>query len=157
MNNNIRPISHRIDCQRSLGRGFSLLEMVAASALMASILVPALAVMRDAMAKGRDLGRRNLLANYAASILEEQAAVGAAGWVNETVTGSYTADGYPDIRYSVVKSDDPADGGITSQLMHVQVTVFDDADQDTVADADELQVLFRTKIAKLESYENEPQ
>jgi hypothetical protein len=136
-------------------RAFSLLEMAMASTLVAGTLVPTISVMRDAMAKSRDLNRRNLLANYAVSVLEAQTAVIMTNWASSTVTGNFTADGHASIRYSAVRSDAPASGGLSDQLMHIQVTVFDDTDGDTTLDSNELSVLFRTKVARLQSYEDE--
>lgn len=135
--------------------GFSLLEMVAASALVALALVPALSLMRDAMANSREMGTRSLLANYAVRILEEQTALAVANWVNETVVGNFSADGYANIRYTLTKSDAAGSGGLVGRLMHIQVTVFDDEDGDLSPDVDETQVSFRNKVAKLVTYENE--
>jgi hypothetical protein len=139
----------------AIRHGFSLLEMAMASTLVVGTLVPTISVMRDAMAKSRELNRRNLLANYAVSILEAQTAVVMTNWTNSTVTGNFTTDGHATIRYSAVRSDAPASGGLSDQLMHIQVTVFDDTDGDTTLDSNELSVLFRTKVARLQSYEDE--
>ena len=138
-----------------LRRAFSLLEMAMAATLVVGTLVPTMTVMRDAMAKSRELNRRNLLSNYAVSVLEAQSALTITNWNNTTATGSFTSDGHPNIRYSAVRSDAPANGGISSELMHIQVTVFDDTDGDTTADASELSVLYRTKVANLQSYQDE--
>jgi type II secretory pathway pseudopilin PulG len=139
----------------SARNGFSLLEMVMAAALIVGALVPTMAVMRDAMAKSRDLNRRNLLSNYAVRVLESQAAVVMTDWTNTTVTGNFNSDGHPNIRFSATRSDAPANGGLTNQLMHLQVTVFDDTDGDSTADANENSILYRTKVARLQSYEDE--
>jgi hypothetical protein len=40
--------------------------------------------------------------------------------------------------------------------MHVQVTTFDDANGNSALDASEESVRFRTKVAKLLTYQNEP-
>jgi len=141
------------DCPR---RGFSLLEMVAAAVLMTSIIAPALAVMRDSMANSRDLNRRNLLGNYAVRILEDQSSLVATNWVNETISGNFTSEGHPNVRYSATKSDAVSNGGLVNQLMHLQVTVYDDANANLTLDSGELRVDYRTKVAKLNSYENEP-
>jgi hypothetical protein len=138
-----------------LRQGFSLLEMVAAAGLMAAILVPALSVMRDAMAKSRSLHQRSLLANYAVRVLEEQCASVAGSWATGTDSGSFVSEGHATIRYDVTKSDAVVDGGLLDQLMHIQVIVYDDADADVTPDSDELQVNYRTKVAKLNTYENE--
>ncbi|MDZ4656002.1 MAG: hypothetical protein SH868_00345 [Bythopirellula sp.] len=153
-------VSGNSNCSRSRRKfsergAFSLLEMVMAATLVAGTLVPTMAVMRDAMAKSRDLNRRNLLSNYAVSVLETQAAVAMKNWTSTTTSGNFTADGHASIRYTATLSDAPASGGITGQLMHIQVNVFDDADNDATADANELSVLYRTKVAHLQSYEDE--
>ncbi len=134
---------------------FSLLEMVMAAALVVGTLVPTMAVMRDSMAKSRDLNRRNLLSNYAVRVLESQAALVMTNWTSSTVTGNFSSDGHPNIRFSVIRSDAPANGGLTDQLMHLRVTVFDDTDGDGTADANEIRVLYRTKVARLQTYEDE--
>ena len=149
--------------QRDTGRrakhriGFSLLEMLAAAALVTGTVVPALSVIRDSMAKSRDLHRQHLLANYAVRILEDQAAYASTNWTNETLTGSFLADGHGSIRYTLTKSDALADGGLVNQLMNIVVTVYDDADGDSTLDVGEIQETYRTKVAKLNSYENEDQ
>jgi len=81
----------------------------------------------------------------------------ATNWTNETVTGDYSADGHGNIRYSLTKSDDPGDGGLVNQLMNLAVTAYDDADGDSTLDPGELEETYRTKVAKMNSYENEEQ
>ena len=131
--------------------------MVFATGLLAGTLVPALAVMRDAMAISRETTSRSLMANYAAQKLEEQISLGMGAWTNDTNAGNYAADGHPKIAFNSVRSDDPADGGITGSLMHVEATLFEDHDNDLSPGVGELAVTMRTKIAKLATYENEEQ
>jgi len=138
-------------------RGFSLLEMVFATGLLAGILVPALAVLRDAMAISRETTSRSLLANYAVHTLEEQVALGMGGWTNNNDADTFAAEGHPGIAFNSVRSDNPSDGGITGSLMHVGVTVFEDLDSDLTPGVGELTLTMRTKIAKLATYENEEQ
>jgi type II secretory pathway pseudopilin PulG len=137
--------------------GFSLLEMLAAAALVTGTMVPALAVIRDAMSTSRDLHRRQLLANYAVKILEDHAAYVSTNWTNAIVDDDFSADGQDNIRYKLVQSDDPSDGGLAGQLMNLEVTVYDDADANDSITVGELQEIYRTKVAKLNSYENEEQ
>jgi len=125
-----------------------------AAGLMTSILVPSLSVMRDAMAKSRDLHRRSLLANYAVRVVEDECASASGNWVVEKKSGSFVSEGHANIRYTLKKTDSALEGGLPNRLMHIQVTVFDDADADTVLDAGELQVFYRTKVARLNAYEN---
>ena len=129
--------------------------MIAATALVAGTLAPALAVMRDAMAASRESSRRQLLANYAVQVLEHNAGGTMQNWTSGTTAGNFAADGHAAIRYVLTRSDDPVDGGLDERLMHVQVTVFDDVNGNTSRDANELSLRFRTKVAKLLTYQNE--
>ena len=135
---------------------FSLVEMIAATALVAGTLAPALAVMRNAMAASREASQRNLLANYAVQALEYASGITLQTWATGTSTGNFASDGYPTLRYSVTRSDAPASGGLTTRLMHVQVTVFQDANGNLALDTNEIAVRARTKVAKLLTYANEP-
>lgn len=130
--------------------------MIAATALVASTLAPALAVMRDAMSASREANRRHLMANYAVTVLEYAAAASMQNWGSDTSTGNFATDGYPTIRYQLTRSDSPANGGVAGRLLHLRVTVYDDVDNDSIADANENKVRFRTKVAKLLTYQNEP-
>lgn len=149
-------LKHKLAQTQFPRRGFSLLEVAAAAVLVAAITAPSLSVMRDALAKSRELHRQNLLANYAVRILEDQSGLVATNWINESISGDFASDGHPSIRYAGTKSDAVIDGGIVNQLMHIQITVFDDSDDDDTLDSNELRVDYRTKVAKLNSYENEP-
>lgn len=137
-------------------RGFSLVEMLAATALMAGTVAPALAVMRDAMAISRESTRRQLLSLYAVQALENHTALTMQNWANGSASMSAALDGQPNIRMQIIKSDAVVDGGLPNRLMHLRVVAFDDADADSTLDASELAVRVRTKVAKLTSYENEP-
>jgi type II secretory pathway pseudopilin PulG len=146
----------RARCRQVRGiRAFSLVEMVAATALIAGVLAPALVAMRDAMTISRETTGRQLLANYAVQGLESYAASTMQNWTTGTFTTSAAADGHPSIRTVVTSSDVPANGGIAGRLMHLRLTVYDDSDNDSVQDANELSVRLRTKVAKLATYENE--
>lgn len=135
-------------------RGLSLLEMTAATVLVAGTLVPSLAVMRDAMSVSREGVKRHLIANYAVQILENQSAIVMRSWTTGSVTGNFSADGYTAVRYSVTRTDAPASGGLTNQLMHITVTVYYDENGNSAMDSGELRVTYRTKVAKLSTYQN---
>ena len=137
-------------------RAFSLLEMIAATGLVAGTLVPTIAVLRDAMVQSREAVRRQFLANYAVLVLESQAALVMQNWTSASTNGNFSSDGHPNVKYLAVQTDQPASGGIVDRLMDIRVTVYDDADGDSTIDSDELQVVFRTKVSKLVSYANAP-
>lgn len=131
-----------------------------AAALVTGTVVPALALIRDAMTQSREMHKLKLLSNYAVQVLEQQAATIAINWPSpstSTEEGDFASDGHSSIRFEATRSDTPGQGGIIDQLMSIEVLVFEDADNDSNRDADEIQVTYRTKVAKLISYENEEQ
>jgi hypothetical protein len=135
-------------------KAYSLLEVVLASGICATALVPALALLRDSMTLADNIDTRHLLVLYGVSKMEEQLAVVAATWTTGTANGDFAADGHANIRYTVTRSDNPASGGITGRLMNVAVTTYSDDDGDDTMDATEMRTTLTTKIGKLVSYEN---
>jgi hypothetical protein len=138
---------------RRARRAYSLLEVVLASTICASALVPALAVLRDGVALGEIIDTRHLLLTYGVSKMEEQLAVVGATWATGTVTGNFASDGQSSIRFSVTRSDSAGSGGITDQLMNVSVTTFSDDNGNSTMDSSEARITLSTKVAKLVSYE----
>lgn len=131
---------------------YSLLEVVLASAICAGALVPALAVMRDGVTLGETIDTRHLLVTYGVSKMEEQLAIASATWATGTLTGNFSTVGQPTIRFTATRSDAPASGGITNQLMNVSVTTFSDDNGNSTLDASEARIVLSTKVAKLASY-----
>ena len=131
-----------------------MLEVTMASILAAVALIGALALLRDGMAASKTIDDRQLLTNYAVSLLEEQLALVAGNWTSGAVTGDFATDGHGDIRYTAIRSDAVVDGGMVDQLMHIQVTTYVDADGDDALDASEKQCSFRTKVGKFATYED---
>jgi hypothetical protein len=136
-------------------RGHTLLELVGATTVIALALVPALRLMRDSIRAVSNLERSNLLATFCASKLEEQLQRTAANWVPATITGDFSAEGYPDLKFSVVRSEALADGGIPGDLMSISVTAWEDRLANDTWDAGELQVNFASKLARIVAYEME--
>lgn len=147
-----QPRTHR-RAARLRAAGYSLLELVLAIALVAGTLAPSLALVRDGMELSRTTDEKALLTNYAVGKVEEQLALVAASWNPGAEAGDFAADGFANIRYVVSRSDNPADGGLTNALMHIQITTYLDEDSDNVLDAEEQRCEFRTKIGKFASYE----
>lgn len=138
--------------KRRYRRAYSLLEVVLASTITATALVPALAVMRDGMTLCDIVDTKHLLLVYGVSKMEEQQAIVGATWANTTLTGNFASDGQSSIRYSVTRSDTAANGGIPNQLMVITVTTFSDDNGNTTMDTSEARLTFTTKVAKLTSY-----
>jgi len=134
-------------------KGYSLLEVVLASSLCATALVPALALVRDSMTLADTIDTRHLLLIYGVAKMEEQLAVAAASWTESTTSGDFAADGHPNLRYTATCSDDPGAGGVADRLMNVSVTVYSDDNGNDALDANEMRTNLTTKIAKMLAYE----
>jgi hypothetical protein len=134
-------------------RGYSLLEVVLASAICAAALVPALAVMRDGILTTETIDTRHMLLLYGVEQMEEQLAIVAAGWTQGSTSGDYAAEGHPNIRFEVSRTDNAGSGGIADRLMVVTVVAYSDEDGDDALDAAEPQTTLTTKLSKLATYE----
>ena len=148
---NMTPIRRPAVCRRAR-RAYSLLEVMLASAICAAALVPALAFLRDGVALGEIIDTRHMLLNCGVSKMEEQQAIVGATWATGTVAGNFAADGQSSIRFSAVRSDSPASGGIANQLMNISVTTYSDDNGNSAMDTSEARLVFTTKVAKLVSY-----
>jgi hypothetical protein len=135
-----------------LRAGYSMLEVVLASSICLTALVPALAMLRDGIALGDIIDTRHLLLTYSVSKMEEQLAVVGATWPTGTVTGNFASDGQTSIRYTVSRSDAVIDGGIVGKLMVVTVTTYSDDNGNSTMDLSEARTTMTTKVAKLGSY-----
>src|SRR5689334_4869976 len=97
---------HRCMVARALKRrGYSMLEVVLASSICLTAIVPALAMLRDGMALGEIIDTRHLLLTYCVSKMEEQLAIVGATWPTGTVTGNFAVDGQATIRFTVTRTD----------------------------------------------------
>jgi hypothetical protein len=135
-------------------RGYSLLEVVLASTICATALVPALAYLRDGVTLADTIDKRHLILIYGVSKMEEQMSIVAATWAEGTSGGDFATDGHANIRYTVTRSDDPSSGGLADRLMYVSVTAYSDDDGDDALDTSELRTILTTKISKLATYES---
>lgn len=141
--------------QSNRRRGHTLLELVGATTIIALTLVPALRLMRDSLRVARETERANLLTTMAASKLEENLIQTAGNWNPTTVSGNFSANGYPTIKFSIVRSDNPGAGGMTDSLMALTSTVWDDLDNDNAWDVGEPRMVFASKLARNVAYEFE--
>jgi hypothetical protein len=132
---------------------YSLLEVMLASSICATAIVPALALMRDGMSNLTKIDTDHLLLLYGVQKMEEQQAICARSWTTGSTTGDFSADGNASIGYSVTRSDSAASGGITNRLMAISVTTFYDTNGNSAMDAGESRLTFTTKISKLATYQ----
>jgi hypothetical protein len=133
----------------------TLLELVAASSLLALTIVPALRMIRDSLEQNQRVERLEVLNMLCISTLEQQLCLTAANWTEATSNGTFASEGYSTLRYTAVRSQQPAAGGIAGQLMAVSVTVWDDTNGNAALDANEPRVVQATKMASLAAYQSE--
>lgn len=145
--------------RRPARRGTTLLELVAASTVIATALVPALRVMRDSLKISRQLEVREAMATIAMSVLEQESARVSGRWIMQTATHRQPGidSGYPSVIAFSNVSDSLSKGGIPNSLAVVSVTAFEDANRSGRLDNDEPSVTFATKVAGLTSYRFEAQ
>ena len=139
----------------SVRYGHTMVELVAAASMMAIALVPALRLMRDSMGVSQSLETRGLLTTFCVSKLEERLARVAASWQAGTLSGTLSAEGYAQLRYSTQSSDASAAGGIPGRLMAVSCTVWHDANGDGALSTQESSVNLSSKLAKMAVYQYE--
>jgi type II secretory pathway component PulJ len=140
-------------------RGTTLLELVAASTIIATALVPALRIMRDSLRISRQLEVREAMATIAMSVLEQESARVSAQWAMQTTTHRDPGrnSGYPSVLAVSTTSDSQATGGIPGSVAVINVTAFEDLNRTGSLDEDEPSITFATKIAGLTSYQFEAQ
>lgn len=145
--------------RRSFRRGTTLLELVAASTVIAIALVPALRIMRDSLRVSRQLEVREAMATIAMSVLEQESARVSGQWTMQTIThrDPGRSSGYPSVIAVSTSSDSLAKGGIPGSLAVVNVTAFEDTNRTGSLDKNEPSITFATKIAGLTSYRFEAQ
>jgi hypothetical protein len=145
--------------RRPARRGTTLLELVAASTVIATALVPALRIMRDSLRISRQLEVREAMATIAMSVLEQESARVSGKWTMQTATHRQPGidSGYPSVIAVSAVSDSLARGGVPDSLAVVSVTAFEDANGTGRLDDNEPSITFATKIAGLTSYHFEAQ
>jgi prepilin-type N-terminal cleavage/methylation domain-containing protein len=137
-----------------LRRGMSLLELVAALVILALTLVPALRLMRDGLTWSRNNETQAVLATFCVSKMEEYINLSAATWAMTSASGSFTAEGYPLVKFQVTRSDSSGSGGIPGQLMAITVTAWDDTNNNGSINTGEASVVMATKLARMGLYES---
>jgi hypothetical protein len=143
--------------------GQTLLELVGATTIITIALVPALRMMRDSLRVSRETETANLMSTLSASRLEEYLLLSAGqwgaippgnSWNTTNNTGNYSADGYPNLKFRVLRTD-AAPAGIAARLLSITATVWNDLDGDNALDASEPRSVFATKLARNVAYSYE--
>ncbi len=129
--------------------GQSILELIAATTIIAIALVPALKLMRDSIRIGRQTETVNILATFSMSKLEEHLARTAANWNTTPDTGAIP--NYNGLRFQVTKVNE----GVGSGLMRITSVAYEDGNGNGTYDAGERNATFVAKVAKNVAYEQE--
>lgn len=127
--------------------GHSLLELIVASTLVSIVVATTIGLMRDSLRLSDDSETRNLVATLAVSKLEQHLSLTTTTFEEGTDAGTFASDGYSDVRYSVTRSAQVADGGVPGKLMVVAITAWNDTDGNGVVDVGEPVVNLQTKLA----------
>lgn len=135
--------------------GQTLLELIAATTVLGIALVPCLRIMRDTVRIGRETEMANLMATFSASKLEEHLVLTVVNWDTTTAEGSFATEGYPQVRFRVVRSDATADGGLPGALMSITATVWQDTNSNNRWDQGEARSVFASKLASNVAYQRE--
>ena len=126
-------------------RGQSLLEVIAASTIIATALVPALRMMRDSLEVSRSVEEADLMSTLCVDKLEEHMSKVAGNWNKTTASGDFAAlEGRSYLKFQVTKSDAVPDGAV----------VWNDVNGNGSLDGGEKKVTFGTKVSKFVSYNN---
>ncbi|WP_146396023.1 type IV pilus modification PilV family protein [Pseudobythopirellula maris] len=134
--------------------GFSLIEVVAATALVGGTLVATLELLQSGMLLSKELDRQRAMVTLAVSTMEAQMVEAASDWTEGTFTGDYATEGYPEVRYTAIRSDSAGYHGIPDRLMVLAVYVYHDENGNNSMDSNERQLMLATQVAKLFTYEN---
>lgn len=134
--------------------GQTMLELIAATTIIAIALVPALKSMRNNLDSLDRLERDETLVRLCTSQLEQELALTAGTW-DLTSSSGHFGPANPDFRFIASKTDSPAEGGVVGELAVIDVVVWHDADGGNDLDADEQQSRLATKLARVISYEYE--
>lgn len=127
--------------------GSSLVDVVAACALTAMLLVPSMAVMRDSISLHQTLQMRQELLARCQSLLEEELWELSIGKAPDTHTGQIKVDDRV-MAFTVTSSDKATLGGIPGRLIAVTVSAWDDQNRNRRLDKNEKNVSIYSKIAR---------
>lgn len=152
----VRQKSLFITCRPGRPRwGQTMLELVAATIIISTALVPALRLTRDGVSQLDRLEQAERCHLLCVSKLEETLAQTAGNWNMGTASGHFGSAGWSTHRFSVTRTDTQASGGIPNALCVVRVVVWSDNNGNGGLDNDEVHCELTSKLARLRSYDYE--
>lgn len=136
-------------------RGQTMLELVAATIIISTALVPALRLTRDGVSQLDRLEQAERCHLLCVSKLEETLALTEGNWSMSNTSGHFGSAGWSSHRFTATRTDAASSGGIPNSLCVVQVVVWSDGNGNGSPDSDEVQCTLTSKLAKLQSYDYE--
>ena len=127
---------------------FSLLEVAVGLVVCAMILVPTMTIMNDALRGEQTQQYRNELISLASGKQQEYAHLARADFRGQHQSGTFTAEGYPQMRFEVTSSDATSDGGIPNRLLAISTNAWFDANSNGVHDSGEPATQLWTAVAR---------
>ena len=129
-------------------RGFSFVELIAATVVLAIVIVPATQLLAESMTQRREMERRRNMTLLAIRTIEEQMSVINAGFTSAQQSGTFASLGLTEIAYEITRTDSASAGGIPDSLMAIVVKVWFDENGDVTLDSNETVVELRTLMAR---------
>lgn len=151
----IRVSMRRRSSQNFHKLGQTMLELVAATVVIATALVPALRLTRNSLQSLERIEQSERCHFLCVSTLEESMVMASANWAAQPRFGDFSRAGWPEYLYQVTMSDSESEGGIPGSLAVIRVLVWYDANGSGTAEADEVYCQLETKLANLQSYGHE--
>lgn len=141
------PVTNRThDCNRAWG--FSLLEVVTGLVVVSMIMIPTTSMMKDVLRGEATQRARAELTHLAQGKQTEICHLVRANFQEQTQNGNFSAEGQPDVLFTVEASEDPGDGGISDLLMALRTLVWQDANSDGDWDSGEPAITLWTTVAR---------
>ncbi len=135
--------------------GQTMLELLAATAIMSAALVPALKFTGRCVTNLDAIEKSELCLALCTSTMEAELASTSSTWDLADSRGDFASEGHPNVLVTVTKSDASEDGGRPNALAVISVVVWHDKDGNGNLDTGEPKSQLATKIAKVISYEHE--
>lgn len=140
--------SRRLPKTKRKRPGYTLLEVISASIIIGVIMAPSARLLRDTLKTSNQVETTSVLATLGVSKLEEQLGVAAHSFSDDAFGDSFAAEGYPELRFQVIRSQNRRNGGIPGFLMAVLVDAWHDRDSDGRLDRDEPRLQFVGKVTQ---------
>jgi hypothetical protein len=149
----------RVSSQNAVARqqariGQTMLELVAATIIIAIALVPTLKFSRKSLESLERVEQSERCHIFCVSKLEETLAQTSFAWSTANLSGDFSISGWGQYRFQVTRGDSASVGGIPDSLAVVSARVWFDANSNGNFEADEVNCQIETKLAKIQTLQD---